>query len=355
MSLTDLARTLPRRQVKPAADGGLISSELIPAYVARRLDGDPKGYADSTVATVVWQILRHTETFQSFVMHFGATPAIWRYGDFVVTPLWEESAYRFVLLALDPTLPVESRPRFGTLPVPRADDLLRGFERWTRQMTPVADYGHHLVGSVRPEVVIEFDLVQGLDLLVAPMSLDVRYTAARPTPPFAIRDAAQSQDCSMGVYSQSSLHGSGVTTADHGIIQAGQYDVVDVQSNTVNAVQGIVRNPVLDAAFLKLNSYPNIPSPAGRTFLSGVAPNMQIRHEFYGAQSGPTPATITGWDRDLLTVQPWLQTRLYTQRVLQARDSGSSLIDANDRVVGFAFYNPSPFASSGGLGLDLGR
>jgi hypothetical protein len=201
-----------------------------------------------------------------------------------------------------------------------------------------------LAKAVRPELVTEFARAQGLELVIGPLPLELEYTAERPTPPFDVKDASGAQDFSIGVYSDSKQHGPGLTTAAHGITAGAKYDVFEA-GNQIDAVQGVVINSVLDSAFLRLSKAPHIPSPAGRSFLSGVTPNTQLQHEFYGAQSGKTPASVSGWVDDLLTIEPWLQNRVFTGRILQQRDSGSALIDANDSVIGFAFYNSSAFAS----------
>jgi hypothetical protein len=345
-SLADVAKqVVAPRAIESALAGGPASRRLAD-YVQNRVDGDPRGYAESTVATVAWHILRHAQAYQSLVMRLEATPAIWRLGDFVVTPLDEGSSRRFVLLALDPTLPVGKAPRNGRVSV-ELPDLRRAYERWVAtQILGQADYRHALAEATIPEIVEEFERAQGFEIVVAPMPLDIETMAERPTPPFGIRDNSGSQTFSMGVYSASKMHGPGLTTAAHGIAAGTQYDVVDASGNKIDTVQGVQTNAVLDAAFLQLSGAPHIQSPAGTSFLSGVTPNAQLQHEFHGAQSGVTQATISGWVDDLLTIEPWLQNRVFTQRVLQRRDSGSALIDANDRVVGFAFYNSSAFASS---------
>jgi hypothetical protein len=343
MSLIEMARrVVAPRATRPASEGGAATSRLT-GYVEKRLQGDPRGYADGTVATVAWHILRDTQAYQSLVKRLGATPAIWRLGDFVVTALTEANVSRFVLLALDPTLPPSHAPRAAEVEFAQAA-LDRAYERWAQRMLRQGSYGAALVDATKPEIVIEFARAQGLQLVVGAMPLELEYTAERPTPPFAVEDAAGAQDVSMGVYSDSKQHGPGLTSAAHGITIGGNYSLFDA-GILIDSVQGIVTNSVLDAAFLRLSKAPRIPSPVGRSFLSGVTPNVQLQHEFHGAQSGLTQATVSGWVDDLLTIEPWLQNRVFTQRILQQRDSGSALIDANDRVIGFAFYNSSTFAN----------
>jgi hypothetical protein len=341
MSLTDLARqAIAPREVRPPSQGGTQSSHLAD-YVAKRLQGHSNGYADSTIATVVWQILRKTEAYQLLVSQLGGTPAIWRLGDFVVTGLSEANVSRFVLLALDPTLPTNTPPKAAEVKF-KAADLYRAFNQWARRMQEQADYGRYLVEAVNPKIVTEFAEMQGLYLALGAMPLEFEYTAERPTPPYDIKDSAGSHDFSMGVYSDSKLHGAGITTAAHAITAGTSYDIFD-SGSLIDSVRGIAVNSVLDSAFLKLNGAPSIASPVGKTFLSGIAPDIKLRHDFHGAQSGPMHASVSGWVDDLLTVEPWLQNRVFTNRILQHRDSGAALIDANDRTIGFAFYNSSPF------------
>ena len=342
MSLTDLARqVIAPRVVRPASQGGAQSGRLA-EYVSKRLRGrDPGGYADSTIATVVWQILRSTEAYQLLLKRLGATSAIWRLGDFVVTPLMAGNVPRFVLVALDPTL-TNKPPEAAELEFLPAD-LNRAFNRWASRMVGQGDYGRDLVEATSPEIVIEFVRTQGLHLALGALPLEFEYTAERPTPPFDIEDAAGSIDFSMGVYSDSHTHGPGVTTAAHGITAGASYELFDGGS-LIDSVHGVVLNSVLDSAFLQISKTPAvIPSPAGKTILSGVAPNIMLRHDFYGAHSGLTPATVSGWVDDLLTIEPWLQNRVFTQRILRHRDSGAALIDSSDQTIGFAFYNSSAF------------
>jgi hypothetical protein len=344
MSLAEIARQVvaARPTTRPPSDGGPSAGDLT-HYVRERLQvEDPGEYADSTIATVAWRLLRHTRPYQSLVARLGATPAIWRLGDFVVTPLREGSVSRFVLLALDPTLPPEHSPATAEVDLSQSD-LQPAYERWAQRMRQQGDYGSALANATKPDIVSEFAETQGLQLVVAAMPLRFEYTAERPTPPFAVKDAAGAQDVSMGLYSKSTQHGPGLTTAEHGITGGGSYYVFDAAGAKIDSVQGIVTNSVLDAAFLKLSKAPAIPSPAGGSILSGVTPNAQLQHDFHGAQSGRAQATVSGWVDDLLTVEPWLQNRVFTDPIAQQGDSGSALIDANDRVIGFAFYT-STFA-----------
>jgi len=243
-----------------------------------------------------------------------------------------------------------SAERSETATGPRAEvefapaELARAYQQWAERTARQGDYGQALVEAARPEIVFEFTQAQGLQLVVAAMPIEFEYAVERPTPPFAVKDSAGVQGFSMGVYSDSIKHGFGLTGPAHGIVTGSKYEVFD-GGGLIDTVRGIVTNAVLDAAFLQLNHAATIAAPKGRSFLSGVAPNVQLQHEFDGAQSGLTQASVSGWVDDLLTVEPWLQNRVFTQRILQQRDSGSALIDANDRVLGFAFYNSSTFAS----------
>jgi len=343
MSLTEMARqAISPRATRPASEGGPAASRLV-GYVAERLPGDAGGYADSTIATVAWRILRGTQAYQSLLKRLGATPAIWRLGDFVVTVLAEASGTRFVLLALDPTLSRERAPQAAEVEFAPAE-LESAYTRWAQRMREQGGYGPALVAATRPEIVSEFAQTQGFHLAVGAVPLDFEYTAERPTPPFDVKDASGVQDVSMGVYSDSQQHGPGLTSAAHGITVGSSYDVFDA-GNRIDSVQGIVTNSVLDAAFLRLSNAPQIPSPVAKSFLSGVTPNVQLQHQFHGARSGQQQASVSGWVDDLLTIEPWLQNRVFTNRILQRGDSGSALIDANDRVLGFAFYNSSTFAN----------
>ena len=349
MSLTDLARQMsPPRGVSPASQGGA-ASVRVAEYVRQRLVSGPRspestaGYADGTVATVAWSILRGTRAYREAAMRLGATPAIWRLGDFVVTPLREGGVTRFVLLALDPSLPSQFSPAATVLPT-AFDDLTTAHRRWIDRVGRAPGYGPALAQATGPEVVTEFSLAQGLQLVVAGVSLETQYTAERPTPPFVVKDGSGATNFSMGVYSNSTLHGPGLTTAAHGTVAGAAYDVED-GGTVIDSVKGIQTNAVLDAAFLQLSKVPTIASPAGRSFLSGVTPDTTLTHAFHGFVSGLTQASVSGWVDDLLTIEPWLQNRVFTQQILKQGDSGSALIDANDQVVGFAFYNSSAFAS----------
>ena len=343
MSLTDLARRviLPRA-VQPASQGGPHSSRFTD-YVRGRVEGDSEGYVDSTIATVAWQILRNTRAYQRLVKKLGGTPAIWRLGDFIVTPLTAGHTTRFILLALDPGLPPSFTATTSELKYDESD-LSEAFDRWANRMRRQGGYGRLLVDACDPGIVAEFAQMQGLHLAVGSVPLEVRYTSERPTPPFDIQDAAGNRDVSMGVYSKSTKHGFGITTASHGVATGASYDVLD-GGTQIDSAQVTAENAVLDSAFLGLSKAPAVAAPVGTKLLSGVTPNTQLSCQFHGATSGSATATVSGWVDDLLTVEPWLQTRVFTNQILQAGDSGSALIDANDYVIGFAFYTTTAAAN----------
>lgn len=342
MGLIELAgNAIGEQGVEPASSAGPAAGRLL-RYVEGRVNENASGYADGTIATVCWRILRYSQSFQTMVMRLGATPAIWRAGDFVVVPVPRYQTMHFVLVALDPALPPHAPVRSERLEVP-SNEGDRAFETWSEQMSSAMSATHRfsLVNATDPNVLREFERSQGFFLVVAPTSLAAEYTQ-RPTPPFELYDAGNPANFSMGVFAPQSLHGPGVTTAAHGVVSGASYTLHD-QSLQIDTVTGVTTNAVLDSSFLSTGSTHGLPNPKGNNFLSGVTPNAQIQHDFHGISSGQATAVVSGWVDDLLTIEPWLQNRVFTDPILQGGDSGAALIDANDMVIGFAFYN-DPFA-----------
>jgi hypothetical protein len=134
MTLTEMARAAVRpRAVAPASQGGEASLRLT-GYVEDRVRGHPRGYADGTIATVAWRMMRETEAYRLLARRLGASPAVWRMGDFVVTALNEGGVSRFVLLVLDPTLPRGQAPRAAPINIDDLTaDLGRAYAQWVRR------------------------------------------------------------------------------------------------------------------------------------------------------------------------------------------------------------------------------
>jgi hypothetical protein len=110
-----------------------------------------------------------------------------------------------------------------------------------------------------------------------------------------------------------------------------------VQVGQQNSAVAIADN-IQDTVFVPLGDDYKLPNLRGRAgALRDRAPGLYDNVEFYGAASGATKTQIVSYDPGILRFGRTIQLRVQTDADTNTGDSGSALINQDDKVVGFAF------------------
>jgi hypothetical protein len=125
----------------------------------------------------------------------------------------------------------------------------------------------------------------------------------------------------------------GITACYHGTGPVG----TAVTVGGLHSVVAIADN-IQDMVFVPLGDNLPIPPLRGRRgVLSARAPGQYDHVEFHGASSGAMQTRIASYDAGILRLRPTVQLRVQTGADTNTGDSGSALLDQDDKVVGFAF------------------
>jgi hypothetical protein len=101
------------------------------------------------------------------------------------------------------------------------------------------------------------------------------------------------------------------------------------------APAGIVgQHQLTDSCLLSVTCPPGAGS--GQAGLLRFSPQSHRPATFDGAASGHKQTMIRGYDLSVLDPSPYLSSKVYTEPDTVPGDSGSALIDQEDRIVGFA-------------------
>lgn len=154
--------------------------------------------------------------------------------------------------------------------------------------------------------------------------------------------SAQGKISTAGIFCRDSDGELGITACYHGTGPVGTDVSVDQHKSSVKHA-----SVVQDIVFIPLGNGFNVPQTTG---LGGVQksrePAKADHARFDGATNQNRQTRIFGTDNGLLRARPTLQLKIQTDPDTDEGDSGSALLDQNDRVLGFAFertdYNDYP-------------
>jgi len=153
-----------------------------------------------------------------------------------------------------------------------------------------------------------------------------------PTPYVEVKSGTEYS--SVGIFCRDKNGQLGVTACYHGTGPVGtSVDVGSVHS-TVTAA-----DVIQDIAFIPLDSSYVMPQLKGLTGVRTARARSQAEPvTFEGAGTRqPTPSRIQSHDAGILRTRPTVQLKVQTPADTNKGDSGSALLDSDDRVVGFAF------------------
>jgi len=174
-----------------------------------------------------------------------------------------------------------------------------------------------LIEDVRPEVVVSH-LPRMVPLCV-------------PSPHVAVE--AGSQSSTAGIFCRDGDGELGITACYHGTGPAGTLVTVGLRQFRVRHA-----SPVQDLVFIPLGDDYNVTDLCGG---GGVvfdrAPGEGDAARFEGSTSGPVETRIASYDAGLLRKRPTVQLKVQTRADASPGDSGSALVDRDERVLAFAF------------------
>jgi len=152
-----------------------------------------------------------------------------------------------------------------------------------------------------------------------------------PSPNIEVQSGGEKSTA--GVFCRDAHGALGVTACFHGTGPVGTKVQVGLQNSSVT-----IANNVQDLVFIPLNRGYNIPSLHGAAgVLHDRTPGQYDSVEFDGATSGRVKTHVTSYDTGLLRSRATVQLRVQTPADTNTGDSGSALVNQDDKVVGFAF------------------
>lgn len=194
--------------------------------------------------------------------------------------------------------------------------------------TPEADV-FTMVKATEPEGVADLFWIARPEVVLTRRPRMTRMCA--PSPHIALTAAGQLSTA--GVYCRDESGDLGVTGCYHGTGPASTPVQVGPQAGSVRHA-----DVVQDIVFIPLGNAHTLPPLAGR---GGVVrdrePAKADRVWFDGATNHHRTTRVFGCDNGLLRARPSVQLRVQTDPDTDKGDSGSALIDDQDRVIAFAF------------------
>jgi len=155
---------------------------------------------------------------------------------------------------------------------------------------------------------------------------------AAPTPAIPVQVGEHAVKATIGVLIADGRGGYRATTALHALVDDPQN--VRVGRGKCSLISSDV---VTDSCLLRLTRSPNgVRFFGAGGLLCRSMPTQYSHAEFDGARSGRKRTMILGADLEYLDPSPHLATKVQTGPDTLPGDSGSALIDGNDRIVGFA-------------------
>jgi len=189
------------------------------------------------------------------------------------------------------------------------------FESITREGKPAALA--RLFFSVRPEII----------LTRRPRMIPL----CTPAPHISLK--SDGKISTAGLLCRDADGALGVTACYHGTGPVGTHVMVDLRECEVTRA-----DKVQDIVFIPLGEGFNIPDLVGlRGVESNSEPSRSARVRFDGATNQNKATRILSTDFGLLRARPTVQLKVQTDPDTDQGDSGSALLDDNDRVLGFAF------------------
>jgi hypothetical protein len=139
------------------------------------------------------------------------------------------------------------------------------------------------------------------------------------------------QRSTAGVFAHDADGVLGVTCCFHGTGPVGTVVTIGLRDYVVTRA-----SEVQDTVFVAMPGF-NLPDLAGLAGARVAAPGQGDRARFDGATNRQRDTVVQSHDAGLLRRRPGVQLKVQTRPDTDRGDSGSALIDADDRVVGFAF------------------
>jgi hypothetical protein len=154
-----------------------------------------------------------------------------------------------------------------------------------------------------------------------------------PSPALEVIDAT-GESSSVGMFCRDASGVAGITACFHGTGPAGTPVMVGGLPSAVT-----LASEVQDLVFIPLPQGYVVPNFARGTggVRSDRPPFEGERGDFEGCTSGARQTVVSSHDKGLMRLQKSLQLRVQTPPQINKGDSGSALIDEDDRVMAFAF------------------
>jgi hypothetical protein len=235
------------------------------------------------------------------------------------------------LLVLDPTLADVSQSRRLTDEIDLdPQGLIAAFERLRPSIGKIDSRLEGLFSQNNAQLAVEILLISQPEIVLSRRPRMEPLCA--PSPYIPVSSGLELSTA--GVFCRDANGDLGVTACFHGTGPIGT-------QVSVGGVPALVKlaDPVQDVVFIPLGPAYVIPNTCGRAGIrTSRAPSEAEPVAFEGAGS---QARITTWvkshDAGILRKRPTVQLKLQTPHNTNSGDSGSALIDEDDRIVGFGF------------------
>jgi hypothetical protein len=348
---------------------------------------DDEGDIEPLIATLFWQIFIASPAYPNTLRRAGASRIAITQGDAMVVSHGLKGKQRYNLLIFDPAFP--RREPVGVSIEASASELREGWMQWKAKMS--SDWlesllvpriaskafelferrgrgaGHdvedwleaeqyvkegsteddamvqfvRIVQNIGPSFAAEAAAANSFGVVVARPPM-VEYTAV-PTPRWGVAaEAGGHYTSTVGVLATDDQRRKGVTVALHALPADVVPSVTTVCITGMNKMIGTVQsiNDKTDSCFVELQGDFTVGSLAGKAGpLIGVSPRENEQVTFDGSVSGKQTTTVIAWDPDVFLVHPFVTgSKVYTTPVTIPGDSGAALVDADDHVLGFAYY-----------------
>ncbi|WP_155960410.1 hypothetical protein [Fischerella sp. PCC 9605] len=327
---------------------------------------------EATTATVLWQIIAASLPFTYELWNLGIADVGNLSGQNIVVSHGNDyGRTHYNLLILSPQYRKEAPTELSLDQSYRA--LEDGYRRWRQQqlaefsqfrkreavsLEAITERSQILSTSLKALSTQDLEqiaysrpfkaLVARMPVVVPSLTMNVLQSII-PSPAWGVATTAYNSAIStVGIASYHDTYGFGVTACLHGVFD--QLNDLNTIMNTqgiqgvlgrivwINGQQGIIREAdyITDSCFIQLNNYSLANSYSTQGPMK-YAPPVAARVEFTGIASGTKNTYVKGHDMSIFSLLPGSQPKVYTEPITSPGDSGATLIDENDYVVGFSF------------------
>lgn len=281
----------------------------------------------ATVAGAFWQSYVHSGALASALQAENLEPtAVFRNEILVVT----HGAEQFTLLLTHPDLKPGAPLRFRAT-APRRS-LASGWatlseKRGTRELKILGE----VPSAIMELAALEADSAREFSVVVTEPVPEESTSLVRPP----LKVDAGGVTSTAGAWVQDGAHRAGVTAANHAVRKGAAITVGGA------AATYIAGDALTDSCFLEVAHVPaNSKTSHGPL---NVAPRQNEPVDFWGCVStGQT--RVVAFNYELPYIDPNLQQTVRTEQVTSQGDSGATLVDSSDYVLGFAHSRSAPNA-----------